>query len=391
MRTRTTAAQNRRATTAAPPGAAPDGRGTRPTPPPRQRPAAGGAGGATGEARRIAELEREVRRLKRANATLRTYVDRALDLRAAPRPGDAPAAADPAPDGEPAALLPYGALPGSEEGGGAGLCGAGSGSAGSVALRVLGPIEASVGGRGVELGAPKQRAVLALLVSRLGRPVSVDAMAESLWDGRPPRSALTSLHAYVANLRRALEPDRAPRTPASVLRTRGRGYLLDPRAVTVDALRFGQCATAGRQALDQGDPHRALHAFDEGLALWRGDAYAEAAAAPHVAPEAVRLEELRLSMVEGRCATLVALGGHEPAVPELLAFTRAHPLREYGCELLALALYRAGRQADALAVLRTHQQRMRKELGISPSPALQRLELGILRQAPDLRAPGRHR
>jgi DNA-binding SARP family transcriptional activator len=103
--------------------------------------------------------------------------------------------------------------------------------------------------------------------------------------------------------------------------------------------------------------------------------------APHVAPEVVRLEELRLSVNEGRCATLVAVGAHEVAVSELAAFTQAHPLREYGCELLTLALYRTGRQADALAVLRTHQKRMAEELGIDPSPALKHLQSEILHQA----------
>ncbi|MYW47216.1 AfsR/SARP family transcriptional regulator, partial [Streptomyces sp. SID161] len=253
-----------------------------------------------------------------------------------------------------------------------------------VEFRVLGPVEAAVGGRWVDLGAPKQRAALVLLVSQVGQPVSVDVLVEALWDGRPPQSAITSLHAYIANLRRALEPHRAPRTPATVLCTRGRGYLLNSRAVEVDAHRFWENATAGWQALDRGDPQRALYAFEAGLALWRGEAYAEVAAAPLVAPEAVRLEELRLSVVEGRCATLIAVGNHEMAVPELVAFTQAQPLREYGCELLSLALYRSGRQADALSVLRAHQKKMVEDLGISPSPALQHLELEILRQAPEL-------
>lgn len=390
---------------------------------------------ATGSAQRIAELEREVQELRRANETLKSYVSKALELDILPRQrdgrGGGPAVDGGAGAGTAAAPGSGGACPaetfpgglggpgvpffpgGSGSPGAAGLAGfpgaagpaglpglpgaaAGNGSAwpgagatGRVEFRVLGPIEAAVGGRWVDLGAPKQRAALALLVSQVGQPVSVDVMVESLWAGRPPQSAITSLHAYIANLRRALEPHRAPRTPATVLCTRGRSYLLDSRAVEVDAHRFGECATAGWQALDRGEPQRALHEFEAGLALWRGDAYAEVATAAPVTPEAVRLEELRLSMVEGRCATLIAIGNHELAVPELVAFTQAHPLREYGCELLSLALYRAGRQADALSVLRAHQQRMVEDLGISPSPALQHLELEILRQAPELRAPGR--
>jgi DNA-binding SARP family transcriptional activator len=339
------------------------------------------AGGSV-DARRIAELEREVRELRRANETLKMYFAKALDLDF-PVPGAGReirghsdgADVDVASRGTPSnAVGRTGVQP--RETPDVPLA--------EVEFRVLGPMEATVGGRAVDLGAPKQRAALALLVSQVGRPVSVDVMLEELWDGQPPPSAMTSLHAYVANLRRVLEPDRAPRKPATVLRTCGRGYLLDGRVAEVDARRFGERATAGWQALDRGDLRRALSAFEAGLALWRGQAYAEVADTAQVAPERVRLEELRLSATEGRCATLIAVGAHEVAVSELAAFTCAHPMREYGCELLSLALYRAGRQADALAVLRTHHKRMAQELGIDPSPALQHLEGEILRQAPEL-------
>jgi len=253
-----------------------------------------------------------------------------------------------------------------------------------VEFRALGPVEAVVGGRLVNLGAPKQRALLALLVSRVGQPVVVDVMLEALWAGHPPPSAMTSLQAYVANLRRVLEPGRPPRTPATVLRTCPRGYLLDSHVVDIDVQRFSRRATAGWQAWDRGDPQQALTEFEAGLALWRGQAYAEVADATWVAPDVARLEELRLSVVEARCAALLAVGAHEVAVAELEAFIQAHPLREYGCELLSLALYRAGRQADALRVLRTIQVRLAEELGIDPRPALQHLEREILSQAPAL-------
>lgn len=251
-------------------------------------------------------------------------------------------------------------------------------------FRALGPIEAVVAGRPVNLGAPKQRALLALLVSRVGQPVAIDVIVEELWTGRPPPSAITSLQAYVANLRKVLEPDRAPRTPTTVLRTCGRSYLLDDRVVEVDVHRFDECATAGWQALGRGDPRQALHEFEAGLALWRGQAYTEVADATCVVPGVVRLEELRLSVIEGRCAALLGVGAHEVAAAELEAFTQAHPLREYAYELLSLALYRAGRQADALAALRSNQKRLAEELGIDPRPALQRLEREILNQAPTL-------
>ncbi|WP_218952235.1 AfsR/SARP family transcriptional regulator [Amycolatopsis anabasis] len=253
-----------------------------------------------------------------------------------------------------------------------------------VEFRALGPLEAVVDGRLVELGAPKQRALLTLLVSQVGQPVAVDLMREELWAGCPPRSAMTSLQTYVANLRRVLEPDRAPRTPATVLRTCPQGYLVDGRVVDVDVRRFGEQATAGWQAWERGDPRQALSEFEAGLALWRGQAYTEMANASCVAPEVARLEELRLSVVEGRCAALLAVRAHEVAVAELAAFVQAHPLREYGCELFSLALYRAGRQAEALEVLRTIKVRLAEELGIDPRPALQHLEREILNQDPAL-------
>ncbi len=253
-----------------------------------------------------------------------------------------------------------------------------------VEFGALGPVEAVVAGRLVNLGAPKQRALLALLVSRVGQRVAVEVMLEALWAGHPPPSAMTSLQAYVANLRRVLEPHRAPRTPATVLRTCSGGYLLDSRVVDVDVRRFREHATAGWRAWDRGDPRQALTHFEAGLALWRGPAYAEVAGISCVVPEVARLEELQLSVVEARCAALLAVGAHEVAVAELEAFIQDHPLREYGCELLSLALYRAGRQADALGALRTVQARLAEELGIDPRPALQHLEREILNQVPTL-------
>ncbi len=256
-------------------------------------------------------------------------------------------------------------------------------SATAVELRALGPVEAVVGGRLVDLGPPKQRALFALLMSRVGRPVAVDVLLEELWSGAPPPAAMTSLQAYVANLRRALEPDRLPRTPAAVLRTRAPGYLVDS-SVDIDVHRFDGHATAGWEACSRGDSQRALSEFEAGLALWRGQAYADVADATWMEPEVNRLEELRLSVVEGRCAALLKLGAHEIAVAELEGHVRGHPLREHGCELLALALYRAGRQADALAVLRDTRKRLAEEMGIDPGAPLQRLECDILNQASTL-------
>ncbi|MGH3790206.1 MAG: BTAD domain-containing putative transcriptional regulator [Pseudonocardiaceae bacterium] len=253
-----------------------------------------------------------------------------------------------------------------------------------VELRVLGPVGAVVDGRLVDLGPPKQRALCALLVSRVGRPVAVDTLLEELWSGDPPAAAMTSLRTYVCNLRRVLEPHRAPRAPNTVLLTRAPGYLLDSGGAVLDVYRFtGHCAV-GREALHHGDPQRALSEFDAGLALWRGEAYADVRDAAWAAPEIARLEELRLVVVEDRCTALLELGSPDVAVAELEAHVQRHPLREHSCELLALALYRAGRQADALTVLRVTRTRLAEELGIDPGTALQRLERDILTQTPAL-------
>ena len=254
----------------------------------------------------------------------------------------------------------------------------------AVQWRALGPVEAVVGERLVNLGPPRQRALFGLLLSRVDRLVAVDALVKELWPGDPPAAAMTSLRVYVSNLRRVLEPGRAPRAPATVLHTRAPGYLLDSQGVEFDVHRFTGHATAGREALGRADPEHALAEFDAALAQWRGPAYADVHPATWAAPETARLEELRLSVVEERCAARLGLGDHHGAVAELEEHVRAHPLRERGCELLAVARYQAGRQAEALLALRNIRRRLAEELGIDPSPALQRLESAILAQAPTL-------
>ncbi|MGB8202189.1 MAG: AfsR/SARP family transcriptional regulator, partial [Pseudonocardiaceae bacterium] len=257
-------------------------------------------------------------------------------------------------------------------------------SAGVVQWRALGPVEAVLDGRLVDLGPPRQRALFGLLLSRVDRLVAADVLIDELWSGDPPSVAMTSLRTYVSNLRRVLEPDRAPRAPATVLHTRAPGYLLDSRGVEFDVHRFTGHVAGGREALGRADPQHALDEFDAALGLWRGGAYADMREARWAAPDVARLEELRCSALEGRCAAQLQLGEHHGVVAELDAHVRAHPLREHGCELLALALYRAGRQAEALAVLRDTRGRLTEELAIDPSAALRQLERDILTQASTL-------
>jgi DNA-binding SARP family transcriptional activator len=250
--------------------------------------------------------------------------------------------------------------------------------------RALGPVEAVVAGRPADLGPPRQRALFGLLLSRVDRPVAVDTVVEELWSGDPPPAAMASVRAYVSNLRRVLEPDRPPRAPATVLCTRAPGYLLSSRGVDFDVHQFTEHAAAGRAALGRGNFTRAVAEFEAALGLWRGKAYADVGDAEWAAPEVARLEELRLSVVEARCEAQLRLGQHHSAVAELEMHVRANPLREHGCELLALALYRAGRQAEALGVLRVTRTRLVEELGIDPGAVLQRLEQDILTHAPGL-------
>ncbi|WP_155338153.1 BTAD domain-containing putative transcriptional regulator [Acrocarpospora corrugata] len=249
----------------------------------------------------------------------------------------------------------------------------------AVRLRVLGPLDARVGGLSVPLGGPRQRAVLALLVAMRGDVVSVDRMIEDLWRGEPPAKATASLQSYVANLRRTLEPDRPPRAPAEVLVSAAPGYAirLDPDAV--DAWRFERLAEQAR-TLSGHDPAAARKALGEALGLWRGAAFAEVADEEWAVAESVRLGEIRLGAQELLVEVTLRAAPATEAVPGAELLTRRHPLREESWRLLALALWGSGRQADALAALRRARHILAEELGLDPGPALADLERAILNQ-----------
>ncbi|KAA9378353.1 AAA family ATPase [Microbispora cellulosiformans] len=257
-----------------------------------------------------------------------------------------------------------------------------------VRLWVLGRFRAEVEGRPVDLGPPLQRAVIARLVCAGGHVVSTDRFIEDLWQGQPPPKALGALQVYVSNLRRLLEPGRAPRTPAGVLVTAPPGYLLQLGADSVDAWRFPALVDAVADLLGRGEPGEALRAIDEALSLWKGPAFAEFADQDWAVPEASRLEELRITAVEYRAEAGLALGRHAEIAPELERHVVAHPLRENAVRLLALAYYRSGRQADALAALRRTRNLLAEELGVDPGPALKTLEADILAHSDSLGASG---
>ena len=245
-----------------------------------------------------------------------------------------------------------------------------------VCIRVLGPFGADRDGVPIPLGGRRQRAVLALLAAEGGRVVSVDRMIEEIWQGAPPARALTSLQAYVSNLRRLLEPDRAPRTPATLLVSAPPGYALRLPDDAVDARRFERLlhdARAGAVA-----PDAALHSLAEALALWQGPAYAEFADETWAAPEIARLHELRLVARESHVAAALRTGDVAAAVPDAELLTRDEPLREEAWRLHALALWAGGRQADALTTLRAARAYLAEEVGLDPGPALTDLEAAIL-------------
>ncbi|MFC0039087.1 BTAD domain-containing putative transcriptional regulator [Actinomadura rayongensis] len=255
-------------------------------------------------------------------------------------------------------------------------------------VRVLGPFEATVGETRADLGGPRQRSVLARLVAAGGDLVTADRLIADLWPGEAPPRAAAGLQSFVSHLRRALEPDRPPRTPARVLVTAPPGYALRLPDDQVDAWRFAALTDRAGTHLAAGEGDAALRAARAALAEWRGPAYAEFADLPWAAAEAARLAELRLLAVERRAGALLAVGSAAEAVPDLEAHTAAHPLREDAWRLLGLALYRAGRQGDALAALRRARAVLTEELGVDPGPALRDLERDILAQSPEL-APAR--
>ncbi len=254
-------------------------------------------------------------------------------------------------------------------------------------FRVLGPIEAEAGGRRLDLGSTKQRALLTLLLLRANRPVSADTLAEELWGESAPPRAPATLHAYVSRLRRALEPTRPAGARGGVLVTEPGGYTLRVGAEELDAWRFEQLVAAGGEALASGRAAEAADLFRQGLALWRSPAFGQFAAAHFAMPEAARLEEARLVAIEDHAEAGLRLGRHASLVGELEGVVAANPLRERPAGQLMVALYRSGRQGDALAAYQSTRRALVDELGVEPGPELCELEAAVLRQEPELTLP----
>ncbi len=247
-------------------------------------------------------------------------------------------------------------------------------------IRLLGPLEVVRDGQAVNVGGRKPRVVLALLALQAGRVVAVDALIEALWGEDPPARALGTLQVHVSALRRKLD------TPgvATVLVNRPPGYLLDVSPDMIDVAEFHALVDRGRRLAEAGRPSEAssvLRAADE---VWRGPAIADLASELALIGAAAGLEEQRLAATEVRLASDLERGAHADVTGELASLCDEHPLREGLWALLIVALYRSGRQADALATYRSARTVLVEELGIEPGPALQQLEAAVLGQSPDL-------
>ncbi len=257
---------------------------------------------------------------------------------------------------------------------------------------LLGPLEARHRYRRhtLRLGSIKHRMLLAKLLLHPNQVVSTDELIDSVWGEEPPPTVRQSLQNHVASLRKTIESGGARATPPRTLLTREPGYLLRIDPEQLDMHRFQRLAEQGRHALAEGDHATASKLLHEALSLWRGPVLADVMAASGVAwPELVGVDELRTTALEARIEADLALGSHQELVAELEALVRRHPLREHLHGQLMLALYRCGRQADALAAYRSAREILVDELGIEPSIGLQRLEQAILAQdaALDLLSP----
>jgi peptide/nickel transport system substrate-binding protein len=252
-------------------------------------------------------------------------------------------------------------------------------------IRLLGPVEVTLSERPLALGRRKQRALLALLALNANRVVSTDRLIDALWGERPPPTAPVALYGLISGLRKLLEPEQA-----GMLVTKEPGYVLQLSAGQIDLGRFELLAAEGRSALAADDSETASARLAEALQLWRGPALEDLAFLPFAQTEIGRLEELRLAVLEDRIEADLAEGRNGDLVPELESLVAEHPLRERFRGQLMVALYRAGRQADALAAYRVARSVLVDELGLEPSAELQTIERAILQHDPSLsaRMPG---
>ena len=251
-------------------------------------------------------------------------------------------------------------------------------------FRVLGPLEVIRGQQRLPLGSPKQRALLGLLVVHANEPIPRERLIEELWGDAAPKTVNAVLSVYLSRLRRLL----ADGAGEQLLLTQAAGYVLSVPPEGLDARRFEALLERGGRELASGEAGRASLTLRDALALWRGPALADLAFEPFAQAEIARLEELRLAALEARIEADLALGHQDSLVAELQTLVAAHPFREGLRAQLMLALYRSGRQAEALEVYRRARRTFSEELGIEPGPRLRELEGAILRHDSSLEPPG---
>ena len=244
---------------------------------------------------------------------------------------------------------------------------------------LLGPLLVRDGARQVAVSAPRQRVLLATLLFSAGRVVSSDALAEMLWDGRPPAGARGALHSAIQRLRATLGT-----SGAGLIITRPPGYLMQAGDGEFDVRQFGMLAARGHAAAEAGAWAAAAGLLREALGLWRGEALADVPSQLLRAREVPPLEDQRLAVLGARIDADLRLGRHGALVAGLRQLVAAHPLREHFHAQLMLSLYLAGRQADALAAYQDVRQLLAGELGVDPGPELQRLHQRILTADPGL-------
>ncbi|MEW9527802.1 BTAD domain-containing putative transcriptional regulator [Microbispora sp. NPDC049125] len=254
-------------------------------------------------------------------------------------------------------------------------------------LRLLGPVAAWREGQGVPLGPPLQRATLCLLASQPGQVVTKAKLIGGLWDGPPPKTAAQSIYTYIAGLRRVLEPGKGPRGPFSALLNRSMGYVLLRESLRIDAEDFQRGLQDARRLRAADDYEGSLKAFDAAWELWSGPALC-GVPGPFADAERIRLEELRLAAGEDRADVLLHLGRHQEAAEGLTDLVSNAPVRERARELLMIALYRCGRQAEALNSYVEIRTLLADQLGVDPGERLRTCHELILRNDPRIDPPG---
>lgn len=249
-------------------------------------------------------------------------------------------------------------------------------------INLLGELSASYDGEALELGGRRQRAVLAVLLIARGEVVPAERLADAVWGDQAPEDAVSALQSYVSHLRRRLQPDAPARARSAVILREGPGYAVRQPTEAVDAWRFEELLS--RAGSSGTRPEEAERLLREALGLWRGPALLDYADEQWAAAEIARLEELRTVGRERLMAARLEIAEPSLLVPELEAMVDEDPMREERWRLLALALYRSHRQADALGALRRARASLAEELGVDPGPALRELEAEVLAQSPSL-------